>query len=70
MNIQIATNNQGKRSAVIIPFREWELLQSKINKLETEQRILLGINDAMQEVKAIIKGKKNAKTLQSFLNEL
>jgi PHD/YefM family antitoxin component YafN of YafNO toxin-antitoxin module len=70
MNIQIATNNQGKRSAVIIPFREWELLQNKINKLETEQRILLGINDAMQEVKAIIKGKKKAKTLQSFLNEL
>ena len=70
MNIQIATNHQGKRSAVIIPFRDWEALQNKINKLETEQRILLGINDAMQEVKAIIKGKKKAKTLQSFLNEL
>jgi hypothetical protein len=70
INFQIATDNKGKKSSVIMPYRDWELLQNKIAKLESEQKILLGLKDAMLEVKQIIKGKKKAKSLESFLNEI
>ena len=70
MNIQTVTNSHGRTSAVLIPFTEWESIQNKILKLEQEQKILLGIQDAMYEVKSIIAGKKKGKSFESFLNEI
>ncbi|MEY2828583.1 MAG: hypothetical protein RIQ33_441 [Bacteroidota bacterium] len=70
MNIQTVTNALGRKSAVLIPFKEWESIQNKISKLEHEQKVLLGIKDAMNEVKSIISGKKKGKSLASFLNEI
>ena len=64
--MQYLVNDRGRNTAVVVPIREYNELQQSKRKL----RILLGINNALEEVKDVKAGKrKEGRTLEDFLNE-
>jgi hypothetical protein len=64
--MQYLVNDRGKNTAVVVPIREYNELQQSKRKLQ----ILLGINNALEEVKDVKTGKrKEGRTLEDFLNE-
>jgi len=70
LNMQYITDANGLQQAVIIPRKEWIAFENEYNKLRKKLEILLGIENALNEVHLIQTGKKGGKTLKSFLNEL
>lgn len=66
MEIQYITDTKGHKKNVIIPYKEWEKLMKEMRK----QRVLLGLKEAVSEVKAMIAGKKRMKTIDELINEL
>lgn len=64
--MQYLVNDRGRNTAVVVPIREYNELQQSKRKLQ----ILLGINNALEEVKDVKAGKrKEGRTLEDFLNE-
>jgi len=72
MNIKLEyiTDKKGRQKAVVIPHRQWKNFEAEYNKIKNKLNIILGIQDALKEVKEIQSGKKKAKTLKTLLNEL
>jgi hypothetical protein len=70
LHIDYITDQKGNTKSVIIPNKEWERLCSDLEKTKNKLNILLGIQDAMNEVKSLQGRKKKAKTLSDFLNEI
>ena len=66
MKIQYITDKKGHKTNVVIPYKEWEHLMKEMQK----QRVLLGLKDAVSEVKSILAGKKKMKTIDELFNEL
>lgn len=66
MDIQYITDKKGHKKNVIIPYKEWETLMKEMKK----QRVLLGLKEAVSEVKEMIAGKKKMKTIDELINEL
>ncbi len=66
MQIQYITDKKGHKTNVVIPYKEWEHLMKEIQK----QRVLLGLKEAVSEVKSMIVGKKKMKTIDELFNEL
>ena len=64
--MQYLVNDRGRNTAVVVPIKEWNDLQKAKRKLE----ILNGIENALQEVSEIKKGKLSKITLKGFLNDL
>lgn len=58
MEIQYITDTKGHKKNVVIPYKEWEKLMKEMRK----QRVLLGLKEAVYEVKTMIAGKKKMKT--------
>jgi hypothetical protein len=64
--MQYLVNDKGTNTAVIVPLKEYKELQESKRKLQ----ILLGIDNALQEVKDVKAGKrKEGRTLEEFLDE-
>ena len=64
--MQYLVNDRGRNTAVVVPIREYNELQQSKRKLQ----ILLGINNALEEVKDVKAGKrKEGRTIEDFLNE-
>lgn len=64
--MQYLVNDKGTNTAVIAPLKEYKELQESKRKLQ----ILLGIDNALQEVKDVKAGKrKEGRTLEEFLDE-
>jgi len=68
-NIQYVVDNSGSKIPVILPYSEWEQLNSKYQKLQNKLEILQGINDSMTEIRKTNKSNKKLQTLTDFLNE-
>ncbi len=66
MQIQYITDKKGHKTNVVIPYKEWEHLMKEIQK----QRILLGLKEAVSEVKAMLTGKKKMRTIEEIIDEL
>ncbi|HBO85257.1 MAG: hypothetical protein A2X59_01895 [Nitrospirae bacterium GWC2_42_7] len=66
MQIQYMTDRKGHKTNVVIPLKEWEHLMKEMQK----QRILLGLKDAVSDVKAMLAGRKRMKTIEELINEL
>jgi hypothetical protein len=66
MQVQYITDKKGHKTNVVIPYKEWEYLMKEMQK----QRILLGLKEAVSDVKAMLVGKKKMKTIEELLNEL
>ncbi|MDO8283335.1 MAG: hypothetical protein Q7U10_12065 [Thermodesulfovibrionia bacterium] len=66
MGIQYITDTKGHRKNVVIPYKEWETLMKEMQK----QRVLLGLKEAVSEVKAMAAGKKKMRTFKELIDEL
>ena len=50
MQVQYITDKKGHKTNVVIPYKEWEYLMKEMQK----QRILLGLKEAVSDVKAML----------------
>jgi len=69
MNIQIIKNPTGTLQSVVIPYQEWKKYELQNLKIKNKLEVLKGLQQAVEEVKEIRKGKRKGKTLKQFLNE-
>ena len=64
--MQYLVNDRGRNTAVLVPIKEYNDLKQSKRKLQ----ILLGIDNALQEVADIKAGKRKVgRTLEEFLDE-
>ena len=77
MNLQYISDNKGKTTGVFIPIQEWEGLKSKFKGLEEEElgelskaEILQGLQQAVEEMNLVKRGKLKARDARELLNEL
>lgn len=68
-DIQYYINQQGEKTSVIIPYQEWLALNAQVEALQTKLNILIGIQEAMQEVRQARKSGKKLQTLGEFIYE-
>ncbi|MEZ4884566.1 MAG: hypothetical protein R3E32_07570 [Chitinophagales bacterium] len=69
MNIQIIKDPTGTPQSVVIPYQEWKKYELQNLKIKNKLEVLKGLQQAVEEVKEIKKGKRKGKTLKQFLNE-
>lgn len=73
MNLRYITDTKGHRSAVQLPMKEWEQIQKDLDELErlrNKKIFLTELAEAVEEMKLIKEGKKQARNAEDFLNEL
>ncbi len=68
-NIQYVVDNNGSKLSVILPFSEWEKMNSDYKKLQNKLDILQGIQESMSEINEAKKTGEKLQTLTDFLNE-
>jgi hypothetical protein len=68
--VQYITNPQGEKTSVILTLREWDLFLKRHEELEKKVQFLSELKESITEVNHITKGKKKARSLSKFLNEL
>jgi len=66
MEIQYITDKKGHKTNVVIPYKKWEQLMKEMHK----QRLLLGLKEAVSDVKTMMTGKKKMRTIKELINEL
>ena len=67
--IQYIVDKEGRKKSVIVPFKQWEELNQRYEKLNNKVQILTGIKEAMNEVEHARKTGKELQTLTDFLDE-
>jgi hypothetical protein len=67
--VQFIVDNAGHKTSVIVPFKKWEMLTSQHEKLLNKIRVLTGIADGLDEVKAAKKTGKKLQSLSDFIDE-
>ena len=73
MNIQYITNTHGQKSAVQLPVKDWEQIQKdldELKRLRSKKLFLTELAEAVEEMKQIREGKKQARNTEEFFNEL
>jgi hypothetical protein len=80
MGLQVLQDSKGKATGVFIPINQWKELKKQYRDLEvlehddelepTKEQILQGIKQAVKEINLIKAGKKKARNVEDFLNEL
>ncbi|MCH8318865.1 MAG: hypothetical protein IIA88_10310 [Bacteroidetes bacterium] len=66
MNLQYISDDKGEKNAVIIPMKQWKIIEKKLGK----QSIIDDLKEAFEEVKLIREGKIKPQSLKQLLNEL
>lgn len=73
MNLQYITDTKGHKSAVQLPMKEWEQILKDLDELErlrNKKLFMTELAEAVEEMKLIKEGKKQARNAEDFLNEL
>ncbi len=73
MDLQYITDKRGHRSAVQLPMKDWEQIQkdlAELKRLRNKKLFLTELAEAVEELKLIKEGKKQARNAEDFLNEL
>ena len=73
MNLQYITDTKGHKSAVLLPLKDWEQIQKdlgELKRLRNKKLFMTELAEAVEEMKLIKKGKKQARNVEDFLNEL
>ena len=73
MNLQYIADTKGHKSAVQLPLKEWEQIQKDLDELErlrNKKLFMTELAEAVEEMKLIKEGKKQARNAEDFLNEL
>jgi hypothetical protein len=66
MTVKYITDSKGRKTGVVIPYKEWEKFQREMQK----QRVLLGIKSSVSEVGEMVSGKKPMPSIDRLLDEL
>lgn len=64
------TEIRDRRKVVVLSERDWKKFQSEHQKLKKKLEILVGIQDAMKEVREIQSGKRKPRSFDALLDEL
>ncbi len=67
--IQFIIDNEGHKKSVLVPYKQWEELNQRYEKLNNKVQILTGIQEAIKEVAHARKTGKKLQTLTDFLDE-
>ena len=73
MYLQYITDTKGHKSAVQLPLEDWEQIQKDLDELKrirNKKLFLTELAEAVEEMKLIKEGKKQARNAEDFLNEL
>ncbi len=71
--LQYLTDPEGKRSAVLLPIKDWENIQKDLMDLEllkNKKMFFEGLTDALKEVYLIRQGLQKPKSFDEMINEL
>ena len=69
LHIQYLTNATGAKTAVQIPFKEWEVLAAEYKHLQQYDSMKTKFADAFNEIDEIENGNKKFVSLKEFLHE-
>lgn len=67
--LQYLIDEQGKKTAVIVPIEDWVTLQEQLREFEEYRIMELDLKQALEEVGAIKSGEIKEQSLEDFLNE-
>ncbi len=73
MKLQYVTDTKGHKSAVQLPMKDWEQIQKdldELDRLRNKKLFMTELAEAVEEMKLIKEGKKQARNAEDFLNEL
>lgn len=70
LHLEYLTDKKGKTKAVVIPLKEWDFFHKEYLQTKNKLAVLTGLRSALKEVREIQRGKKKAKSLSDFLNEV
>lgn len=70
LHIQYLTDDSGSRTAVQIPFKEWQTLSEDYRHLKECFGLQDRLGKALRQTERIRKGKLKSQTLNGMLNEL
>jgi hypothetical protein len=73
MNLQYITDKRGRKSAIQLPLKEWEQIQKdlvELDRLRNKKIFMTELAEAVEEMKLIMKGEKQAPNAEDFINEL
>ena len=73
MNLQYITDSQGHKIGVQLPLKDWEPIQKnlrELKRLRNKKLFMTELAEAVEEMKLIKEGKKQARNAEDFLNEL
>jgi hypothetical protein len=73
MNLQYITDEKGRKNAVQLPLKYWELIQKDLEELErlrNKKLFLAELAEAVEEMKLVKSGEIHARNAEDFLNEL
>ena len=73
MNLQYITDGKGHKNAIQLSMRDWEQIQKdleELDRLRNKKLFMTELAEAVEEMKQIMEGKKQARNAEDFLNEL
>jgi hypothetical protein len=73
MNLQYIIDTKGQKRAVQLPMKDWEQIQKDLDELErlrNKKLFMTELAEAVEEMKLIKEGKKQARNAEDFINEL
>lgn len=68
IHLQYLSNEKGTKTAVLIPYKEWEVLKKDYIKLKQYRALKKELKEAFLDIKEIEKGKSKEITLSEFLD--
>lgn len=68
-SVRYIVDESGRKTSVIVPFKQWESLNSRYNKLLAKIDVLTGIKDSLNEIKRAKENGEDLQSLDEFLNE-
>jgi PHD/YefM family antitoxin component YafN of YafNO toxin-antitoxin module len=73
MDLQYITDNQGRKSGVLLSLSDWNKIQKDLEDLKVlkdKKAFFAGLKEAFSEIKLIKDGKKEPNSFDDLLNEL
>ncbi len=67
--IKYMIDERGSKTSAIVPIRTWKKMNEDYQKLQNKLRLIIGLKDALTEVKEAKRNGKKLQTLKDFLNE-
>jgi hypothetical protein len=67
--IQYITDSSGNKTAVVIPFTQWEDMTQQYCKLQNKLNVLLCIQAGIKEIRQAKRKGEKLQSLEDFLHE-